>query len=273
MKRFTWKHWALLAGLVLALVPASWQCGGKLTAPEPPLPSTTNRLQADDLSRVEFDTPPEPIGGFEAIQKNLKYPELARKAGIQGMVFLEVIITEKGEVGEVKVLKVPDENAGLKEATIDAVKSVAWKPALQQGKPVTVRIAMPIKFRLGADQPSQETPPPPPPGEIPPRPERSSDVAYNTPPEPVGGFAMIQKNLHYPELARKAGIEGTVIVLAVIDERGNVLETSIAKSLGQSGCDESAINAVKSVSWKPALKDGKPVKVRVSIPVKFSLQE
>jgi protein TonB len=265
MKKFTWKHWTLLAGLVLALIPASWQCRGQLTAPEPPLPSR----QQDNLSLVAFDTPPEPIGGFEAIQKNLKYPEIARKAGIEGLVFLEVVITENGEVGEVNVLKAPADHAGLKEAAINAVKSVSWKPALQKGTPVKVRIAMPIKFSLNPDQPSQE--PPPPPNEFGVIPRDAIFVAYDKPPEPVGGFAAIQKNLRYPTIARKAGIEGIVIVEAVIDEQGHVIQTNIAKSLGESGCDEAAINAVKSVSWKPASRDGVPVKVMISIPVKFQL--
>lgn len=96
-------------------------------------------------------------------------------------------------------------------------------------------------------------------------------VPYDTPPTPVGGFREIQKNLAYPEAARKAGIEGKVIVHLQINAEGNVSEAKILKSLG-SGCDEAAIDALKSVTWTPAQSDGKPVSVWVAIPVVFKLK-
>jgi protein TonB len=116
-----------------------------------------------------------------------------------------------------------------------------------------------------------ELPPPPPP----PKEDDAAAgifVAYDEPPEPIGGFAAIQKNLKYPEIARKAGIEGTVFVEAIIDESGTVVQTAIVKSLGHSGCDEAAIAAIRSVKWKPARQRDKAVKVRISIPVKFRLK-
>ena len=116
-----------------------------------------------------------------------------------------------------------------------------------------------------------EMPPPPPPPE-----EESGEpeifLAYDEPPEPIGGFAAIQRNLEYPEIARKAGVEGRVIVQCVIDEKGNVVSTTVVKSLGNNGCDEAAINAIKSVKWKPAKQRDKPVPVRVAIPVVFKLK-
>ena len=116
-----------------------------------------------------------------------------------------------------------------------------------------------------------ELPPPPPP---PSADDASAGifVAYDEPPEPIGGFAAIQRNLKYPEIARKAGIEGTVFVEAIIDEKGTVIQTAIVKSLGHSGLDEAAIAAIRAVKWKPAKQRDKAVKVRISIPVKFRLK-
>lgn len=117
-----------------------------------------------------------------------------------------------------------------------------------------------------------DLPPPPPP----PSHEESEDdyvfVAYDEPPQPIGGFAAIQSNLRYPEIARKAGVEGKVIIQADIDDRGNVVRTTVIKSLGNNGCDEAAIEAIKKVKWKPAMQRDKPVKVRISIPVVFQLK-
>jgi protein TonB len=97
-------------------------------------------------------------------------------------------------------------------------------------------------------------------------------VAYDEAPEPIGGFAAIQANLKYPEIARKAGVEGRVFVKAAIDENGNVFRTEIIKSLGNNGCDEAAIEAIKKVKWIPAKQRDRAVKVWISIPVIFKLR-
>lgn len=101
--------------------------------------------------------------------------------------------------------------------------------------------------------------------------EKSIFVKYDHAPKPIGGFAAIQKWVVYPEIARKAGIEGRVIVNVLIDANGSVADVKILKSLGHNGCDQAAINAVKSVKWQPALYQGEPVSVWVGIPVIFNL--
>lgn len=97
-------------------------------------------------------------------------------------------------------------------------------------------------------------------------------MAYDEAPEPIGGFGAIQRNLEYPEIARKAGIEGRVIVNVLVDVDGSVVETKILKSLGHSGCDEAAVKAIRTVKWKPAKQRDRPVKVWVGIPVIFKLK-
>ncbi len=115
-----------------------------------------------------------------------------------------------------------------------------------------------------------DIPPPPPP------PEDDDGmnifVPYDEPPSPMGGFRSIQKALKYPEIARKAGIEGRVIVQVLVSEKGRVVDTRVIKSLGHSGCDQAAVKAIKSVKWKPALQRDKPVRVWVAIPVIFRLK-
>jgi len=97
-------------------------------------------------------------------------------------------------------------------------------------------------------------------------------VAYDTPPQPIGGFAAIQSKLVYPEVARNAGVEGRVVLNALIDATGNVTETKILKSLGDTGCDEAAIAAINATQWTPAQKEGKAVAVRIAIPLVFKLK-
>ena len=115
-------------------------------------------------------------------------------------------------------------------------------------------------------------PPPPPPLLEDGDPYANIFVAYDEGPEPIGGMAAILRHLKYPEIAKRAQIEGTVYVEAIIDEKGNVINTSIIKSLGNSSCDEAAAAAIRAVKWKPAKQRDKSVKVRIKIPVKFKLR-
>jgi protein TonB len=89
-------------------------------------------------------------------------------------------------------------------------------------------------------------------------------------PEPIGGIAGIQKKIVYPELARKAGVQGRVIVRAFIDKKGNVFDAEIIEGIG-IGCDKEAIAAVMKTKFKPGMQRGKPVKVQISIPIFFKL--
>lgn len=119
-----------------------------------------------------------------------------------------------------------------------------------------------------------EAPPPPPPKEdtkVVVEEEPTYFVAVEEMPEPIGGIGAIQSKITYPEIAKRAGVEGRVYVLAFVDENGNVTKAQVLKGIG-AGCDEEALNAVKQTKFKPGKQRGKPVKVQVSIPVVFKLQ-
>lgn len=95
-------------------------------------------------------------------------------------------------------------------------------------------------------------------------------VAVEEMPEPIGGIASIQSKIIYPEIAKRAGVEGKVYILAFVDEGGNVTKAEISKGIG-AGCDEAARDAVLKTKFKPGKQRGKPVKVQVHIPVVFKL--
>jgi periplasmic protein TonB len=96
-------------------------------------------------------------------------------------------------------------------------------------------------------------------------------VAVEEMPEPIGGIKAIQEKITYPEIAKRAGVEGKVYVLAFVDEGGNVTKAQILKGIG-AGCDEAARDAVLQTKFKPGKQRGVPVKVQVSIPIIFKLQ-
>lgn len=99
-----------------------------------------------DIQFVEYDTPPMPVGGFKAIQKNLIYPEAARKSGIEGRVLVYVQIDTSGRMTTARIANSPDES--LDQAALAALEKVAWQSAKIKGKPVSVWIAVPIDFKL-----------------------------------------------------------------------------------------------------------------------------
>lgn len=116
-----------------------------------------------------------------------------------------------------------------------------------------------------------EAPPPPPKEEKVVEEEPTYFVAVEEMPEPIGGIAGIQKRIIYPEIAKRAGVEGKVYILAFVDVNGEVTKAQVLKGIG-AGCDEAALDAVLKTKFKPGKQRGKPVNVQVSIPVVFKLQ-
>lgn len=110
----------------------------------PPPPPPAEEEEPDIFVVVEKT--PEIKGGMKELYKYLKYPEIARKAGIEGRVILEFIVDEKGKVSNIKVLR--SVGGGLDEAAIDALKKVKFSPGMQRGRPVKVRYTLPVTFKL-----------------------------------------------------------------------------------------------------------------------------
>jgi len=96
-------------------------------------------------------------------------------------------------------------------------------------------------------------------------------VAIEKMPEPIGGIKGIQEKIWYPKEAIKNKVEGTVYILAFVDEYGNVTEAEVLKGIG-SGCDEIALMAVKLTQFTPGMAESKKVKAQISIPIVFKLK-
>lgn len=96
-------------------------------------------------------------------------------------------------------------------------------------------------------------------------------VAVQNQPQIIGGLAALQQHLEYPELAIRAGVSGTVIVNAFVDEKGKVHKLVVLKGIG-AGCDEAALKAVSMVKFEPGKQRGRAVRCQVSIPVRFVIR-
>ncbi|UCH09941.1 MAG: energy transducer TonB [Fidelibacterota bacterium] len=167
------------------------------------------------------------------------------------------------------------------EQTIDEVVETVDIPPTQQfeAPPPPSRPSIPVESEdedIAEDITIEETDlesfdweaPPPPPEEGP----TIRFIPYDEPPEPIGGYSAIQRNVRYPDIAQEAGIEGTVIVQAFVDDNGRVQETVILKGIPNTGLDEAASDAIRRTRFKPAKQRDRPVGVWISIPVNFRLK-
>jgi periplasmic protein TonB len=89
-------------------------------------------------------------------------------------------------------------------------------------------------------------------------------------PDMVGGMAALLSDLTYPAMARKAGLEGVVVVQIVIDETGTARTPTIIKSVHKI-LDDEAVQAVLAQRFTPGRQRGRPVTVAMNIPVTFRL--
>ena len=92
------------------------------------------------------DQMPEVIGGVKAIYKEIQYPKRAIKAGVEGRVFLQFVVDEKGDVQDPKVLR--GIGTGCDKAAIAALKKVKFKPGVHKGEKVKVQYSLPITFKI-----------------------------------------------------------------------------------------------------------------------------
>lgn len=102
-------------------------------------------------------------------------------------------------------------------------------------------------------------------------------LVENLPEFPGGIDSMVvflSTNVKYPEECAKAAIQGRVIVQFVVDTDGSIVDVVVSKSGGHPLLDEEAVRVVKMMpKWTPGKHEGKPVRVRYTIPINFKLPE
>ena len=91
-------------------------------------------------------------------------------------------------------------------------------------------------------------------------------------PELIGGLSAIQNKIVYPENAKRAKVQGRVIIQFVVNERGEVENPQVIRAIG-AGCDEEALRVVSQAKFIPGHQRGIPVRVQYTIPVVFLLKD
>ncbi len=148
--------------------------------PPPPRPAVPIEVESDDVpddvtiestdldfDEVPIDVPPPPRSAQafarlheeeevleiwkvekkpEVIKQAIpEYPELARKAGLKGTVYVKILVTSEGKVKEATVLRGPEI---FRKAAVKAAYQFLFKPAIQNDKPVPVWAVIPMEFKM-----------------------------------------------------------------------------------------------------------------------------
>lgn len=86
-----------------------------------------------------------------------------------------------------------------------------------------------------------------------------------------GMFNYLRKNLVYPEISKKKGVEGKVIINFTVDKKGKVIDVKVKQPVSEE-IDAAAIKLVKSMpKWKAGTQEGIPVLVSFNLPLNFTL--
>ncbi|MCH2449119.1 MAG: energy transducer TonB [Gracilimonas sp.] len=114
------------------------------------------------------------------------------------------------------------------------------------------------------------------PMDLPPPPEQEETeedffVVVEEMPKLIGGMAKLQASVRYPEMARRAGIEGRVTVQFIVNEQGKVENARVVRGIG-GGADEEALKAVQQAEFEPGMQRGRPVRVQYALSINFRLE-
>jgi TonB family protein len=215
-------------------------------AQSPTSTSTTVRPEEYKLDPIATGTAP--------------YPPQAREGKIEGEVIAMMAISETGEVSNVQVIK---GDQVLRKAVEDTVSQWKFKPIIKDDKAIPVIGKATFTFALSdAAQVASGVP-----GAIGPATERPTRVRVSS---GVSVGLLLSKTAPvYPEDARRARIQGAVLLRAVIDREGNVSQLDLIA--GPPELVPAAMEAVKRWRYKPYLFMGAPVEVETQILVNFTL--
>ncbi len=242
-------------------------------------------------TRVETGAEQEPLritSGVEGpkvlTRANPVYPLKARQAHVQGVVILEATTDIYGRVQIINVLRsIPL----LDQAAIDAVKQWVYEPVVINGKPKEVTFTVQVQFVLDGEISKVVT------GGVVGGIDTGARVStfggvmgggiskeeaeklMKLPAVKAEGDVKAPQRLRsvepvYPEDARKAGVEGTVILEAETDIFGRVMTIKVLRSIPL--LDQAALDAVRQWVYEPPIIDGKPRRAIFTVTVSFTLK-
>ena len=185
-----------------------------------------------------------------------QYTEEARQAGREGTVVLYVEVAPNGLAERIRVLR--SLGFGLNENAVEAVQHWIFEPEFRNGTAVTAGTVVFVDFRLPVEsRPSAKTTV----SEV----FRLGPSSGITPPRIISRVEPV-----YTEQARKAHLQGTIVLYVEVTPEGQLQNVQLLQGLGM-GVDELAVERISQWRFEPATKEGKPVTVVILVEANFSL--
>ena len=113
--------------------------------PPPPMEEPEEEVYSDEIFEL-VESMPSIIGGQAALVAEVKYPLLAQRAGIEGLVIVQVVVEPSGMPSDPRVIRSVNET--LDEEAVRAVLEQRFTPGMQRDQAVRVLMNIPVRFRL-----------------------------------------------------------------------------------------------------------------------------
>jgi TonB family protein len=191
----------------------------------------------------------------------VKLPQGVEAVDTPRICFYGIGVKADGSPGKVETLRASD------DAVCDEGAEKIWQwrftPGSVDGKAVPVWVRMTLRFRPGANsaipfvQGSG--------ARLGSSGSGSHEKAFDTPP-----VATHVEEAEYSDEARRAGVEGTVLIELTVSETGMPADIRVLRPV-EMGLSERAVQAVSQYRFRPALKDGKPIAATINVEVSFHL--
>lgn len=248
-----------------------------------PDPVMGSRVDAKDpVAFSRLTVKPDYEGSTEAffydVKEYVQYPEEALEKGITGVVRIGFTVDEQGQV--INLEPINSLGHGLDEVAMNFARNMrGWSIGKKRKKTVPVDLVLSVAFHPDVypfkQLPTEE--------EIQKNTTKLSNVVVGDStfaepeikPTPAGGMEgwaeYLRRNLRYPGEATRSGIEGRLYVQFIVQPDGSITDVKTIKGIG-GGCDEEAERIMRHApAWNPGILDGKPVAVKMVMPIVFSL--
>lgn len=196
------------------------------------------------------DQLPQLKGTLKEFYQKVQYPKKCRKAGVQGQVTVQFIVSRKGIPTHVHVLK--GIGSGCDKAAISAVKKYArFTPGMNNGEPVRAQMALSIRFKLLDHR-------------------KGVYKSVDKKPKLKLTYSQFQEKVPLPKGCWKSDVDGRVILSFIVNKKGAPQHIRVLNGIG-NGCDHAAVLAMKRYGrFTPGMLNGKTVKVRMTYSVLFN---
>ncbi len=215
----------------------------------------------------DLDAPPQVLSQHPPV-----FPSALVGKVTEGQAAVEFLIDHDGNVQLPRVVSATDPAFGY--AAVQGVSAWKFAPPTSHGQPVAVRAKVPVDFVAPKLAPAADSV-----SVAAAHDNLASDAAtandaqiFNMSEADRVPVARFQSVPQYPLERSRTGVTGRVDVGFICDTEGHVRDAHVVASSGSSELDQAAVEGVSKWIFKPAMKDGRPINVRMEVPIQFNIE-